>query len=1272
MSTKHQSLCILLSFFLVQCATYSPQYADDANTLTSNTSNDNGDRTFYFIGDAGNAKTLESTDALIALEKTIETNQSKDDYLIYLGDNIYDNGLSAEGTEGRDEAEYRLNAQLDVARKFDGHSIFIPGNHDWRSEGLTGLKRQEKYIKKAMDNKKTFQPKDGCPIEKIDVNGSIVIIAIDSQWYLENWDNNPLMNDDCEIKTREDFFLEIEGIFKKNNEKTIIVAMHHPMFTNGLHGGNFPIDKHLFPFQSKIPLPVIGSLITQIRAQGGVSPQDRYHEQYNRMMKRLSTLARDTNKAIFVSGHEHNLQYIDHDGIKQIVSGAGSKHSAASLGNDGLFSYGGQGFTSLTVTKDGSSSVRYYNAKGGEPELLFQTEVHTGQDDSYDTSGLSSRFESNRTATIYDKEAVDKKKSYKKLWGNHYRYVYGTDIKVPVATLDTLMGGLSIDRKGGGHQTRSLRLIDKNGRNYALRAVKKSAVQFLQSVVFKENFIRDEFKDSFTENTLLDFYTSSHPYATFAIGPLADAIGVYHTNPQLLYVPKHPALGKYNADYGDELYIIEERPDDGFLDVASFGKPDDIESTADVLKKLRRDEKYQMDETAYIRARLFDMLLGDWDRHADQWRWARFDGSDGIKRYRPIPRDRDQAFSNYDGKLLDFFRLINPPARQFQEYDGELKDIKWINSAGIKLDRGLTGNSNKEDWVKQAEYIQNNLTDAVIDDAFDEFPQEVQDDVLEGIKAKLKERKGYMQDIASRYFDYLSQLVVITGTDKDDYFDIVRGNGTTSVDVFRIKGGTPEAIPYRSYTVNSKDTDEIWLYGLDDSDSFKVSGKGKRPVPLRIIGGQGDDQYTIENGRKVKLYNHRDQPNTIIKNKGAVVRNSHNYSYNTYNFNKTLKRVNNVIPSLGGNPDDGIRIGLQDIYTISSFKDVPYASRHIFKAGYFTASSSFDLGYEGTFINTVGKWDLDINVRYTSDGFARNFFGIGNETENFDANIDDFENTDAVIDALGLNDEDDLDLDFNRVRNRNLALGIGLIRDNRFGSVFSIKGIIENIEIDSTSNRIVTVPGLGRINDQLLSSNPDIFDDQTFLGGEAAYNYTSADNAANPSRGMIFGITLGGKTNLDDSDRSFGYVKHQLAFYNALTRNKKLVLKTQIQGQYNTGSILENYDFFQGATLGANTGLRAYRNERFTGESSFVGSADLRYSFKRTRTGLLPVQLGIFSGFDVGRVWVDNDPTSDANVWHSGVGGGFWVNAVDLISGQLGVFTGDDGIRINFGFGVRL
>jgi hypothetical protein len=52
--------------------------------------------------------------------------------------------------------------------------------------------------------------------------------------------------------------------------------------------------------------------------------------------------------------------------------------------------------------------------------------------------------------------------------------------------------------------------------------------------------------------------------------------------------------------------------------------------------------KIYIDEAEYIKARLFDMLIGDWNRNEDQWRWGEYKKKKIV--YKPIPRDRDQAF----------------------------------------------------------------------------------------------------------------------------------------------------------------------------------------------------------------------------------------------------------------------------------------------------------------------------------------------------------------------------------------------------------------------------------------------------------------------------------------------------------------------------------------------------------------------------------------------------------------------------------------------------
>ena len=586
---------IITLLFFNACATYKPQFKnEDHHEATF--PNKEIDRTFFLIGDAGKSPLNGMSTGLRIFENHIKERDTKDDFVLFLGDNIYPDGLPGKNHKERASAENNLKAQINAVKGFKGRTIFIPGNHDWYADGVEGVKRQEKYIEEALGDD-TFLPENGCPLKSIEVSDDVQLIVVDTQWYLENWNSHPTINDECEIKTRERLFEEIEGELKKAQNKTIVFALHHPLYTNGSHGGYFAANKHLYPTQSKLPLPILASLSAQIRTQGGVSIQDRYNESYNELMNRIETLTFDTETLIFVSGHEHTLQYIETNHVKQIVSGSASKASFAALGENGLFSYGKEGFAELTVFKDRSSWVKFYGTEDGFPKLIYQKEVYPTPIPRIDLDTLPDTFPNEVEVSIYSKEETDKTDFFESIWGDHYRDVYSTKIKAKVATLDTLYGGLEVVRKGGGHQTRSLRLKTKDGRELNMRALRKSATQYLQTVLFKDTYIQDDFEKTLVEKLILDFYTAAHPYAFAVVPDLSDAAKLYHTNPKLFYIPKHKHLGEYNLEYGNELYMIEERPEENYSEERNFGYADDIESTHDIIERIREDEKYKIDLT---------------------------------------------------------------------------------------------------------------------------------------------------------------------------------------------------------------------------------------------------------------------------------------------------------------------------------------------------------------------------------------------------------------------------------------------------------------------------------------------------------------------------------------------------------------------------------------------------------------------------------------------------------------------------------------------------
>ncbi len=1206
------------------CATFKPQYRNK-ETAASFPPKDIK-HSFYLIGDAGNYEHGASARVLEAFKNELNS-ASGNSTALFLGDNIYPIGFPDKDNKHRESAERYIKAQTDVAQNFKGRTVFIPGNHDWYS-GVKGLKRQEKFVEEAL-GKNTFLPEDGCPIEKIHVTEDIDLIIVDSQWYITNWNKKPTINDECDIKTRQVFLNEFSSLIKKARSKTTIVAIHHPMFTNGPHGGQYGVKNHL------TPLPGIGTLIHVFRKTNGLSNVDLQNTHYNELKQRLVTLAQENKKVIFVSGHEHSLQYLEKDNLKQIVSGSGSKTTRTRNVGAGLFGYGTPGYARLDVFEDGSSYVRFYSVT--DDKIVFETEVLPPDLKVYEA--YPEKFPDTVMASIYTEEETKASKSKVFFWGERYRKYFSTKIKAPTVNLDTLLGGLKPVRKGGGNQSKSLRLEDKNGAQYVMRALRKQALQYLQATVFKDQYIEGQFEDTAIENLLLDVFTGSHPYAPFVIGDLADAVDVYHTNPILYYVPKQDALGDFNDDFGGELYMIEEHTSEGHSDLASFGFQDEIESTDDMIKKLHKDEDIVIDEASYIRARLFDMLIGDWDRHQDQWRWIEFK-ENGKKVFRPLPRDRDQAFSIMgDGALLGTAIKLIPAARLLRAYSDDLVDVKNVNVEPYPLDMELIQHSGKEVWDAQVKLIQEGTTDEVIEKAFLNMPEEVRDETVEEIKRKLRARRGNLQKISDRYYQLINRLAVIKGTDKDDWFDIERlPNGQTKVTGYRIKGGE-KADVFINRTYNKSETKEIWIYALDDDDVFHVFGEGTNYIKILLLGGQNNDTYNIENGSRIKYYDYRSKPNTFTTNKGSH-RLTNNYETNVYNYKKLKNGVTQILPSIGANPDDGFRIGAAVTRTDFNFERNPFSSRHSLKAEYYFATNGFDMNYNGEFANVFFQnVNFAIDLQFNSPNYATNFFGFGNETPNFEADEDD-----------GF----DTDLDYNRVKIRTFRATPSLVWRGFSGSEVILGLSYESNEVERTENRFI----------ELLAPDDAVFDHQDFWGIDVKYSFINKDREAFPTLGFKIKMQAGYKNNVS-TEKGYTYIIPELGFDYKLIPSGNLVLATNFRGHFNMGN---DFEFYQAATLGANNGLRGYRNQRFTGKRAFVQSTDLRLNLTQVKTGLIPVYLGVYGGADYGRVWLSND---DSNKWNNSFGGGVFINAANLITGNVSAFNSDDGLRLAFklGFG---
>lgn len=1218
---KKTTLLVILAAILAGCASYQTKYADE-HMVTDTISVKSPKHSLILLGNLEGSQGFDMGEILSA-QNALKKNLNKNTTVLMLG-----NAVGPVSTKNGKTTKKFMKEQIsnygDLLKENIEDITFIPGETEWE-EGVDWIEALSKEVDDVF-GKKTFLPKNGCPLGSKQIGDNVMMISVDSQWYLNDWDKFPKMNDNCEIRDREKFFTEFEGLVKKNTDKVLIVAVHHPVMSNGNKGGQYSLGQNL------TPLPILGSLKTAAAKMGGFAEDQLQNETYRLFRKRLITLSRFNDKVIFVSAHENNLQHLFDDETHQILSGSLVRSKPARLKNNGFFSSGAKGYAKIDFYDRGEVLLHFYDDSGNPMyhRKIFEEEA------SIQKQWVAKTFPSDTIASIYKPSDTEKSGFHKWFWGERYRTYYSTAVSAPVVDLDTLMGGVTILRKGGGHQSKSLRLKSKNGREYVMRALEKSAEAYLQAIVAKEEFIIGRLKGTAPEKILKDFYTGSHPYAPFVVGVLADAIGIYHTNPMLCYIPKQPILGEYNEEFGDKLFMIEERVTDGHGEEKSFGNANTVIGTDDLVAKLASDEKYEVDLDMYVRARLFDMLMGDWDRHDDQWRWAEFKGNGKVV-YRPIPRDRDQVFSVMgDGFLMGFATRAIPSLQLMEGFAEEIRSVKGFNSSPktFSLDMLLLPETTEAQWIEQAKAIQNNISAVTIDKALKEFPEEIRNDERTSwIKDALLSRQKNLIETAKEYYKVINKISVVIGTDKDDYFKIEDvADGKTQITGFRIKNNKRDD-KFFDKVYDREITKEIWIYGLDDKDEFEVVGGPKRGPKIRLIGGLSNDIYDISDRNKVFIYDYKSKKNTF-KSKAGKKTLTDDYDINSYNPYNLKSDQGLLLPSIGFNPDEGIQLLATNTYTHNGFIKEPFTSRHSISAGFYFATSGYDISYQGDFARFIGKGALRLEAGFTGPNFTFNFFGFGNETPNFD---------------------DDLDLDFNRVKLETITFAPSLVWTGRHGSEFGIGTSFEWLKVEETENRFI---------ETFYNDNPEIDSENSFLGVHGEYSYENLNSKSFPTLGLTFKVKSGYKWNVSNGDDDFGYLEPELVFYYPIVSSGALVFSSKLGGQVNFGN---DFQFFQGATIGAENGLRGYRFQRFTGKRSYFQSSDLRIVTGRVRTGVVPLYLGVYGGFDYGRVWVEND---DSNIWNTSYGGGIFINGAGVITLNTGLFNSEDGSRFNFGFSV--
>lgn len=328
----------------------------------------------YLIGDAG--KDTLPGPALLMLEKELEDHPEST--VLFLGDNIYPAGL--EGKDGKRKkraSEQKLLSQLERTNGHKGRVYWVPGNHDWKAGRWNGhwlVKEEARFVEEFYDNSsiinkdgRVFLPKNGLPgpeIESIKEHG-FNVIAFDVQWWLQRqfFHKVPTEGGLNKREMEDRFLIRLDSLINLSlaDSQLVILAAHHPMYSNGHHGA--PKQPWRFILNWVPPFQLFG-----LMGLNRALVQDMHQLRYKRIRKKILKILDSYKGIIYVSGHDHNLQYIKKQQNHFLISGAGSKRSSLS-GDRYQASYmddRNYGFMRLDLMDDGKMLCHVFGHNTGD------------------------------------------------------------------------------------------------------------------------------------------------------------------------------------------------------------------------------------------------------------------------------------------------------------------------------------------------------------------------------------------------------------------------------------------------------------------------------------------------------------------------------------------------------------------------------------------------------------------------------------------------------------------------------------------------------------------------------------------------------------------------------------------------------------------------------------------------------------------------------------------------------------------------------------------
>ncbi|RFM26375.1 BamA/TamA family outer membrane protein [Deminuibacter soli] len=805
-------------------------------------------------------------------------------------------------------------------------------------------------------------------------------------------------------------------------------------------------------------------------------------------------------------------------------------------------------------------------------------------------------------------------RAHRHFFGENYRKEYAALTTVPVIHLSTIKGGLTVVKQGGGHQSRSLRLVDKNGKEWVLRSVDK----------YPEVLLPEVLRQTFAKDLLTDNMSSQHPFAALVVPPLAAAAGVPHSNPMIGYVAADPVLGEYAPTFEGTLCLLEEREPDGNSD-----------DTDKMYAKLQADNTIGFDSSLFLRARLLDLFIGDWDRHEDQWRWVAKKTPDG-KKYIAVPRDRDQVFYINSGVVpgIADAKWLLP---FLQGYGPQIK-----NPAGFMWEsRNMNGQFlcqfTEADFMRITHEFQAAMTDSLIEAALRRLPASAYNLRHDQFARDMKARRENLTAAMQSYYRFLNRIVDIRLSDKNEMVAVTdAGSKGMQVTIYRLNAKDQQKEQLFSRAFDPAVTQEVRLFlsGGDDSVYFNRSTNA---IKLRVVGGPGEKKYNVAalDGR-TSLYDTRQdaffygKPNELHKHLHGDTSFRHT---DLYNFTMPLALA-------GINADDGFLLGLGFRHIQKDgFRKTPYSGLQQLLVSHSFSTRAYSVNYRGEWMQAIGKADIVLQAVIKAPNNTINFFGQGNETD--------------FVKFSGYRT-------FYRARFNTYAFAPALRWRLGKGTSISAGPAVQYYHMNTDENkyRSVYVPGLIHSYD-----SSTVGADRWHVGGIVAFERDKRNSVLLAKSGTLLHIAAAGYGGANDASKAYGQATADFSFYVPLG-TQSLVLANRTGGGVTVG----NAAFYQSLFLGGQGNLLGYRQYRFAGQHNIYNNLELRWKLANVGSYILPGEFGLTGFYDVGRVWEKED---HSDKWHNGLGGGVYFSPLQMAMVKLVAGHSDEGWYPYFTLGMR-